>query len=402
MVANRLREYAARFLLPEGFARLNQSRYPSTYLVADKVAQLTMITATWVADKINECPLRVVDEDGAPVENHWLTDFIVGKLPLELYDIILEALIFGTGYAEVGRGIGDEPLDVSWLPYQRVNYRRDVGFSLAGTTTSIDETLLMRLILRRDPAAPAIGVSPATAVTAELTADRQASEYVLKVLANRGTPWALVSPERGTKPPTPNQRDKILTGLTNAASEAGIAHYIDYPVNVHLPSVSNALLDVSHVHNVAEERIAAAYHVQPSVLGFGVGLEQTKVGATAFEQRRISWQDGVIPKLHIFATQLARFFGLEHTNRLEFDTSRVPELQTDAAAQAARLNTLVQGGIMTVSDAQADAKLEVDDAAEVYYVPIGREIVPRGELQLSFTQETTDTVNDEEPDADAD
>jgi hypothetical protein len=46
-------------------------------------------------------------------------------------------------------------------------------------------------------------------------------------------------------------------------------------------------LDLSALRNVAEERVCAALGVPAAVVGFGTGLEQTKLGATMRELRQL-------------------------------------------------------------------------------------------------------------------
>ena len=69
---------------------------------------------------------------------------------------------------------------------------------------------------------------------------------------------------------------------------------------------------LAQIRNIAEERVTAALGVPAAVVGFGSGLEQTKVGATMRELRR---QDGKIASCHKLRTLSPKPVRFCHRNK---------------------------------------------------------------------------------------
>jgi hypothetical protein len=52
--------------------------------------------------------------------------------------------------------------------------------------------------------------------------------------------------------------------------------------------------------------VSAALAIPAAVIGFGTGLQQTKVGATMREMVKLAWQGGIEPNQAIMADELDR------------------------------------------------------------------------------------------------
>jgi hypothetical protein len=85
--------------------------------------------------------------------------------------------------------------------------------------------------------------------------------------------------------------------------------------------------DVGPIRDISEERVCAALAIPAAVIGFGTGLQQTKVGATMREMVKLAWQGGIEPNQAIMADELDRSLLPEFQKntdlfRTHFDTSR--------------------------------------------------------------------------------
>ena len=58
------------------------------------------------------------------------------------------------------------------------------------------------------------------------------------------------------------------------------------PTDVTVMQYNMQGFDVSPIRDISEERVCAALGIPAAVVGFGTGLQQTKVGATMREMRR--------------------------------------------------------------------------------------------------------------------
>jgi len=116
-------------------------------------------------------------------------------------------------------------------------------------------------------------------------------------------------------------------------------------------------MDLSALRNVSEERVCAALGVPAAVVGFGTGLEPTKVGATMRELVGLAWSACLVPTQRIIAGQVAHallpeFEGNPERYAVDFDRSRVSALREDEDLRAARWNSEVQAGYVMVSEAR--------------------------------------------------
>jgi len=134
-------------------------------------------------------------------------------------------------------------------------------------------------------------------------------------------------------------------------------------------------MDVSSLRDVSEERICAALGVPAAVVGFGTGLEQTKVGATMRELVGLAWNACIGPTQRIIASQvahkpLAEFEANPDAFAVDFDRCRVQALQEDDNLRAARWNLQVQGGWAMVSEARRAFVLPTTPADDVFSRPL--------------------------------
>ena len=114
-----------------------------------------------------------------------------------------------------------------------------------------------------------------------------------------------------------------------------------------MPMFRNLALTAEH--NLAEERVCSALRIHPSVLGLGTGIQQTRVGATALENRRESWYSGVQPVILAFGEVLTRQLAFRYGAEVELDTSNIRELKrTDE-----EIIELVEAGLITVEEGRA-------------------------------------------------
>jgi hypothetical protein len=116
-------------------------------------------------------------------------------------------------------------------------------------------------------------------------------------------------------------------------------------------------MDLRVLHQVPEERIAAVLGIPAAVVGLGAGLEHSiynnvRQAEEHFTERKLGamWAD-ISDTLNL---QLLPDFTSDRSVRLEFDTDDVRALSEDKDAQALRLKTLVETGILDTDEARAE------------------------------------------------
>jgi len=160
------------------------------------------------------------------------------------------------------------------------------------------------------------------------------------------------------------------------------------PTDVQRVSWNPEELDLSSVRNVAEERLCVLLGVHAAVVGYGTGMEQTKVGATMRELRKMSWQNGVMPLLHFIESELDRsigpdFFDEREGWRFRFNVDRVDALQEDRGELVTRVMDQLKGGAITRGKAKELLGHDVEPDDDVYLLPINVMVVPRGDAGAS-------------------
>ena len=131
-------------------------------------------------------------------------------------------------------------------------------------------------------------------------------------------------------------------------------------------------LAMQTIRGISEERVCAVLGIPAAVVGVGVGLRQTKVGATLRELRSIAWDDAVIPTLDLildaFTVKLAPEFG----DGLRYGYALPPGhvAATNAEILADRSEQLFKANIMDRAEAREPLGLEVRTEDEgVYFTP---------------------------------
>ncbi len=237
-----------------------------------------------------------------------------------------------------------------------------------------------------DPFNPRLGLSPLHGVIREVFMDLEASNFIASLLRNMGVPGVVISPDSDTVI-APDDAKVVKEWFREEFSgdRRGAPLVMASKTKVEQYGFSPAQMDLSVVRNVAEERVCASLGIPAAVVGFGSGLEQTKVGATMNELRRLAWINGIIPLYLTFALELKRSvlpdLRIGRTQPdviIEFDTSGVTALEEDLNRRAERMNIGVQGGWMLVSDARQAMGLDVEEADKVYLRSLTTIEVPVG------------------------
>lgn len=225
------------------------------------------------------------------------------------------------------------------------------------------------------------GLSPLGSLIREVWTDQEAALFSASMLRNGGIPGVVISPDGD--------------GVIQQEEAVAVKEYFDSQftrANRGKPVVlsgrtkvdqfgfSPQQLDMSALRNISEERVAAALGVPAAVVGFGTGLEQTRVGATLRELRRLAWENGVIPLQRVVAAQITSSL-LPQGETLAFDTSEVTALQEDETARVERVARLVSAGVWTRAEAREATGVEARPEDDVFLIPISMIVTPRGGFQ---------------------
>ena len=218
-----------------------------------------------------------------------------------------------------------------------------------------------------------LGLSPMFPAIREIYADIESANFTGALLRNFGIPGVVISPDSWDTQATPADATDVKNKYmeTFGGDRRGEPLVMTGPTKVTTFGFSPDQMSLTKVRNVSEERVCALLGVQPSVVGLGTGLQQTKVGATMTENRRSSWEDGILPFLDILASTIDESVLPEYeTNpdkfEFHYNVSQVRALQESQDAIWKRATLGVRAGWLRVDLAQIMVGLEPDPSQAVY------------------------------------
>lgn len=354
-------------------------------------ASVVMAPVQWVQRAMMEAPLVVEkqqsDGEWEQVVNHPLTQLI--KNPNEFYDetylwagTVFSYLTSGNAYWMIipnGRG---EPVELWYVPHWMMtpvgsedgtkfitHYQYEVG----GKRFEIPQNCVVHFRHGVDPTNPRKGLSPLGSALLEIWTDIEAIEFIAAVLRNGGIPGLLISPDSDSVQMQPGDAEELKQYIKEktTGSHRGDPIIMSGKSKVDKISWSPKEIDLTPASNRAEERVCALIGIPTAVVGFGSGLETTKVGATMESMRKLAWTNGVIPMQKVFSgtvgRQLLPLFRMESAStRAVFDKSEVVALQEDINAIWERVDKGVQGGWVSVAQAKRAVGMEPEVGDDVY------------------------------------
>ncbi|MFW6089689.1 MAG: phage portal protein [Gemmatimonadota bacterium] len=256
---------------------------------------------------------------------------------------------------------------------------------LDGTKIDLDPDDVVHARNGLDPDNPRKGLSPIKAALREVLTDEEASAFSAYILHNMGVPGGVIAPEDAASAPDQGDVEELKEYMEKgfAGKNRGRWLVLGSPTKVQQFGFDPNRLMIGPLRDISEERICAALGVQPAVVGFGAGLQQTKVGATMRELVRLARVNCIEPTQDTIAKQLTRqllpeFDPDPRRRRIRFDNASVPLFAEEETERAKRVGTLVSNGVLRVDHAQEMVGLEVDDSQAIYLRPTTHEAVRAG------------------------
>ena len=236
-----------------------------------------------------------------------------------------------------------------------------------------------------DPRNPRMGMSPLDGVIREIFVDLESSNFVASLLRNMGVPGVVISPKGGAMPANEDvEATKAWFKQAFGGDNRGGPLVMGAPTEVQPYGFNPQQMNMSEGRDVAEERVCACLGIPAAVVGFGAGLQQTKVGATMEELRKLAWNNGVLPIARMFADELQRSlvgqFGNAEGDKVGWDTGEVIALQEDEDKKVERWNKKLASGAYTVFEYRVGLGDEADESHKFYLRPISSIEVPEGTM----------------------
>jgi len=359
----------------------------------------------WLMRTFPESPVVVEKRDDnqwKPQFAHDMSQLIAQPNPFYTGRVLWMATVmefaFGNAYWwKVRNGMG-EVAELWWIPSALIRpiygpqYLDENGdqvfidhyeYKVDGKTYPLKPADVVHFRFGLHPENPRLGYTPLAAMVREIYVDDQASNFTASVLRNMGVIGVVVSPETGgTIPPDKLKDTKEYLQQNFSGDKRGQGLVFGAPTKVQLLQYNLQGFDVGPIRDIAEERLSAALGIPAAVVGFGTGLQQTKVGATMRELIQQAWNGCIMPMQAILAEELDRSLLVDFQKnnnifRTQFDTSDVRALREDEKDKADRLSGLVEKGVIMLSEARGPLGFTCGPEHDVYYRPVNIEAVKK-------------------------
>lgn len=348
----------------------------------------------WIQRAFSEAPLVIKRQKADSLEEikgHPLIELIKKPNPFYSGIELFWASIFS--WATSGNvfwllekvGSTGKPVRLWWIPSWIIDVKfpqdgseflSGYEYKPGGKRISLDIEDVLHIRHGIDPNNPRLGISPLHSVMREVWTDDEASNFVAALLRNSGVPGIVVSPSDSDSSPQIGDVDAMKQYFKEmfTGDRRGEPIVMSGPTKVQQFGFSPQKLDLSGVRNTTEERVCVNLGIPAAVVGFGTGMQQTKVGATLTELRKLAWINGIIPLQNMFANEIKRsllpfFESNPEQFELAFDRTNITALQEDLSAIYTRNNSAVTAGWMLVSEARERAGLNVEDRHKIFLRP---------------------------------
>lgn len=320
---------------------------------------------------------------------------------------------FGEAYWQKVRNGAGDVVELWWVPRALIKpiyndlewpgvwihhyeYKTGIG---APMVLSVDDVVHFRFGM--DPTNPRCGFSQLNAVFREIYVDDQAANFTASILRNLGIIGLIFSPKTGGTSIPPGKLDefKKYVQANFTGDKRGQAMAFSNPTEAQLLQYNLQGFDVGPIRDISEERVCASLGIPAAVIGFGTGLQQTKVGATMREMIQLAWRGAIMPMQKIMAGELKRsLLGDFQANtslfRVRFDASKIHALWEDDTQKAQRVANLVGASMITVGEGRRELGYPADTKHDFYIRRVTEQAVPANDpmAQVARVTETSPTA----------
>ena len=201
----------------------------------------------------------------------------------------------------------------------------------------------------------------------------EAGAFVGAIMRNGGVPGLLFSPRGNENSMSTEDVAELKNYLRSqfTGDERGTPLVSSVDARIEMFGYDPKALDLSVVRNTAEERVCAALGIPAAVVGFGTGLQQTKVGATMRELRKEAWIGGILPLLTSIAATINRslmpdFQSTSGALEFHYDSSKVPAVAEDRDLVESRRMKRGEGCVLLVNEGRRALGLAAAGGAATY------------------------------------
>ena len=231
-----------------------------------------------------------------------------------------------------------------------------------------------------DPQNPWKGIGAIELSAREVDRDNEATSYIYALLKNNAVPPVVITLEEGDDP-TQEEMDTMSLKWVQKHS-SGQPAFITHGMKAEQMGYDLHKLAAETLADVPETRIAANFHVPPSVAGLNVGVKRSDYGDTA--ARKAFTEQTLMALWRSLASELLNglkdeYPGTPENFALWFDIRNVGALQEQKKDQWLRVTDAWSRGLITRAQAKQELGMKPGNGDDVYFISLASEFVPAGE-----------------------
>lgn len=228
-----------------------------------------------------------------------------------------------------------------------------------------------------DPLQPWKGVGAIELCAREIDKDNEATSYIFALLKNNAVPPVVITLEDDDDS---TQEEIDAMGLKWVQKHGqGQPAFITNGMKVEQMGFDLNKLAADTLADIPETRIAANFHVPPSVAGLNVGVKRSDYGDTA--ARKAFTEQTLMSLWRLFASELLNGLKNEYPGTaanfvLQFDLRRVGALQEELSKRWERVTLAFNRSLLTREKALQELGMQPSAGDDVYFVSLASEFVP--------------------------
>jgi len=357
-------------------------------------SSVIMSPVQWIMRTFPESPVRMEKVDGDDIEKiseHPFLNMINNPNPFYTYETMMMATLMswniaGNAYWIKVRSKMGEVVELWYVPHWMMTPKGSDAdpsifidhyiYNPNGVPYRIEIEDVVHFRFGLNPENIRMGISPLDSVIREVFTDDEAGNYSASILRNMGVPCVIISPSSNDVDISQEQAKVIKEKFTQsfAGDNRGQALVMTGSTKVDTFGFDPKQLSLSDIRNISEERVCACLGIPAAVVGFGSGLEATKVGATMTAMIKLAWTGNIIPSQRIIAQVITKQLLIDFDDNddldVVFDNSRIVALQEDKSEKIRRLTDGVKSGWVRISEVRQAEGLPIDESDEIYLRPL--------------------------------
>ena len=383
-----------------------RSRFNYANEVGDGLRSNVIVApALWVARNLPEAPIAIQDAEGELDTDNDLVrlmnqpNIYYGGGAMR-FSTGLDYTIVGNGYWEIERDSTRRPINLFYHPAFTIEPKGTKTELITHYEQRTDGSIPRRIDVADmihfrqgiDPRNQKLGFSAIQSLLREIFTDDEAAAFTAAVLRNMGFPGIVIGPAGEGDVIGPKTRGRLRRYFRRMfrGDHRGEVMVTQGRLKIDTLDVDLAKINIDKLRQIPEERVCAVIGIPAAVVGFGTGMEQTKVGATLKELRELAYENVIIPMQRVMSDELTNKLLPEFVTAegfsVVFDLRPVRVLQEDENRRSERVRAEWREGLVTRAEARQSLGREATDADDVYRVGFSDVFIPAGQKLIGSVQ----------------